>query len=142
MPFTTFLIDQARRVYQEQQPGPWGEGEPQYTEKHGPWFRCRLTVHEAREEAPPERGYRYLAGDAELLVGTRDLEGGQLVNVDGVWVGFDSDDTVEVRTKGGERSERWNINTGMEPIRRVRGKLLGFKVGLNRERDMTVDRSA
>jgi hypothetical protein len=138
--FATFLIDQARRVYQEQAPTPWGEGEPEYRTKHGPWFRARLTVREPREEAPAGRGYRYLAGDAELLVGTRDLEGGSLVNENGGLVAFDADDQLEVTVKGSQAAELWGINTGAEPIRRVRGQLLGFKVGLVRNTDVNVDR--
>lgn len=140
MAFTTFLIDQARRVYQEQAPTPWGEGEPEYRVKHGPWFRCRLTVREPREEAPPGRGYRYLAGDAELLLGVRDLEGGALVDENGTLVAFDADDQLEVMVKRSSASELWGVNTGGEPIRRVRGKLLGFKVGLVRNTDVHVER--
>lgn len=145
MPFNGFLIDQARRVYEREQPtGPdeWEEGEPRFDDRpnHGPWFRARLTIREPREEATG-RGYRYLEGDAELMVGLRDLEGGFLVDPDGRFVGFDADDQVEVLPKGAERPELWSVNTGMEPIRKVRGKLLGFRVGLNRVRDVSVDRS-
>jgi hypothetical protein len=138
--FTTFLIDQARRVYSEQAPTPWGEGEPEYRVKHGPWFRCRLTIREPREEAPAERGYRYLAGDAELLLGLRDLEGGSLVDEDGTLSAFDADDQLEVAVKGSASAALWGISTGAEPIRRVRGKLLGFKVGLVRNADVNVER--
>jgi hypothetical protein len=145
VPFNSFLIDRARRVFEEQQPtgaSEWVEGEPRFsdTPKHGPWFRARLTVREPREDAPQGRGYRYLEGDAELMLGTRDLEGGYLADPDGRFVGFDADDRVEVITKGGELSELWLVNTGAEPIRKVRGRLLGFKVGLNRVRDVTVER--
>jgi hypothetical protein len=140
VPFTTFLIDQARRVYQEQALTPWGEGEPEYTTKRGPWFRARLTVRQPREEAPADRGYRYLAGDAELLLGVRDLEGGSLVDANGVLAAFDADDQLEVQTKGAAAPALWSINTGPEPIRRVRGRLLGFKVGLARNTDATVER--
>lgn len=141
MAFTSFLIDQARRRYEEQSPSEsWGEGEPAYETKHGPWFRARITVREPREDAPPGTGYRYLAGDAELLFGIADLEGGRLVDADGRFIAFGSDDLLEVMRKGSERVDVWRINTGVEPIRRVRGKLLGFKVGLTREDDATVQR--
>jgi hypothetical protein len=100
-------------------------------------------VREAREDAPAGRGYRFMAGDAELLIGVKDLEGGFLTDPDGNFVGFDSDDRVEVRTKGAaaESTTLWRVNTGVEPIRKVRGNLLGFKVGLNREDDVNVERS-
>jgi hypothetical protein len=140
VPFTSFLIDQARRVYSEQAPTDWGEGEPEYTVKHGPWFRARLTVREPREEAPVGRGYRYLAGDAELMFGTRDMEGGYLVDENGRLQAFESDDQLEVLTKGSVEPELWGINTGAEPIRKVRGRLLGFKMGLTRNTDTNVDK--
>lgn len=140
MAFTAFLIDQARRVYSEQAPTGWTEDGPTFATKHGPWFKCRLTEQEPREQLPAGRGvYRYLSGDAELLVGVRDLEGGRLVAVDGVFVGFDADDKLEVVKKGTTEPVLWEMNTRVEPIRRVRGKLLGFKVGLVRVEDTRVE---
>lgn len=143
MPFTGFLIDRARRVFDEQEPTEWNEDGPEFAEKHGPWFRVRLTVREPRETAPSGRGaYVYLEGDAELLVGTRDLEGGYLVDLSGRFTGFGVDDRLEVVTKRSEDGEVWEINTGPEPIRKVRGRLLGFKVGLRRQQEPSVEPGA
>src|SRR4051794_11666814 len=123
MAITAFLIDRARRVYSEQAPTGWDEEGPTFQEKRGPWFKCRLTEQEAREQMPAGRGvYRYLEGDAELLVGVKDMEGGRLVDVDGRFTAFDSDDKLEVVKRGAsEPGELWELNTRVEPIRRVRG---------------------
>lgn len=140
MPFKGFLIDQARRVYTERSPvTPWPEGEPPDDDRRGPWFKCRLTEREPREQAPAGRGvYVYMQGDAELLVGLRDLESGRLVDAGGVFVGFDADDMLEVVKKRTTEPVLWQINTQPEPIRRVRGALLGYKVGLVRVDDVEV----
>lgn len=140
MAFTTFLIDQARRVYSEQAPTGWTEDGPVFGTKHGPWFKCRLTEQEPREQLPAGRGvYRYLEGDAELLVGVRDMEGGSLVAADGAFVGFDADDKLEVVKKGETRAVLWEMNTRVEPIRKVHGARKGFKVGLTRVDDTRVE---
>src|SRR4051812_28274264 len=103
MALTTFLIDRARRVYQEQDPTAWDEEGPTFQERRGPWFRCRLTETEPRQQVPSGRGvYVYLEGDAELLVGMRDTEGGKLADSNGRFTAFDADDKLEVVKKGGE----------------------------------------
>ncbi|HTE60772.1 MAG TPA: hypothetical protein VK631_10515, partial [Solirubrobacteraceae bacterium] len=73
------LVDEARRVYEEEDaPEPvfsggewsesWEEGEPDATQRRGPWFKVRLTINQPTEAA---RTYRnrvpVLEGDAELL---------------------------------------------------------------------------
>lgn len=140
MSLNSALVDRARRVYSSEQPGDWGEGEPSFDKDlRGPWFRARLTVHEPREQSPQGRGgYVFLQGDAELLFGVRDLEGGRMADETGQFRAWESDDALEVASANlGTRI--WQINTGVEPIRKKR-TVIGYKVGLVRVDDVTVDR--
>jgi hypothetical protein len=133
------LVDRARRVYEQQAPQNWTEEGPPMVEKHGPWFRCRLTEHQPSEQVPSGRGvYTFLEGDAELLFGTTDLEGGSLRSPDGEFEGFDVDDQVQVESADlGTRL--WQVHTGAEPIRKRR-RVIGYRVGLRRVEDVRVDR--
>lgn len=131
MSLNSALVDEARRVYTEEQPSDWTEEGPTMSEKHGPWFRCRLTVHQPREQTQVQRGaYQFLQGDAELLFGVRDTEGNLLADVDGRFVAFDVDDKMEVASRD-LGTNVWQINTGVEPLRKKR-RVIGYRIGLAR----------
>lgn len=153
-----FLKDEARRVYYEQLPGgggslpgdddEWIDGEPAapgggadaYERRHGPWFKALLTVQQPRQFAPSGRGvYVPLEGDAELMLGIRDTEGNLFTNPDGEFVAFDADDRIEVKSKQLGRGV-WHVNTGVEPLRTVRGPVVGWRVGLKRYTESEVER--
>jgi hypothetical protein len=129
MSLNSALVDEARRVYQEQDPTGWNEDGPTFITKHGPWFRCRLTVHQPREQMPAGRGvYIFLEGDAELLFGVRDREGGFMAAPDGTFNAFDVDDQLEV-VSADLGTRIWYVNTGPEPLRKKR-RVIGYRVGL------------
>lgn len=138
MGLNTALVDLGRRVFEQEQPGAWTEGEPEMDVRHGPWFRCRLTVHEPREQQPQGRyAYSFLAGDAELMFGVRDSEGGFLVDETGAFTAFDADDQIEVQS-GDLGTRVWAVNTGVEPIRKKR-RVIGYRCGLTRVDEPTVE---
>jgi hypothetical protein len=157
-----FLKDEARRVYWLTTPGgdgslpgdddEWidgepvtpdddgdGDEEPGHTRRHGPWFKALLTIQQPRQFAPSGRGvYVPLEGDAELMIGVRDAEGNPFVDAEGEFRAFGSDDRIEVRSKQ-LGTAVWEVNTGVEPLRTVRGPVVGWRVGLKRYMEPEVE---
>jgi hypothetical protein len=127
------LVDRARRVYEEEQPEAWVEGEPVTEVKHGPWFRVRVEVGRPSEQRPANTGTRFLDGDATLMMGMRyeDSVYGLVIDADGRFRAFGADDKLEVVASGGAESFVWHVNTGVEPIRKRR-TVIGFQCGLRR----------
>lgn len=138
MSLNVALVDQARRVFTAQDPADDWEEEPGYGDKTGPWFRARLTVHQPREQNDSGRGYRFLQGDAELMFGVRDAEGGFMADETGRFVAFEADDAIEVASRD-LGTQRWNLATGVEPIRKKR-RVIGYRVGLQRSEEPSVER--
>jgi hypothetical protein len=115
------LVDRARPV-RRAAAGLRVEGRTQYGEAKGPWFRCRLELPAAGEQADTPTGVRPVLTEPTLLYGTRDEEGDalHLTNQERL--------EVESRELG---SELWEIIGGPQPIRKRR-TLLGWQAQLRR----------
>jgi hypothetical protein len=132
------LVDEARRVYEEEPEGePWAEGEPPSEEKTGPWFRARLFPGQPRVSSPEARGRMLLIeGDAQLLLGVKDREGAKLYDDTGEFVAFDADDILEVKSKQ-LGTARWQVIAMPEPLRKKR-RVIGYQCQLRRVRETVV----
>jgi hypothetical protein len=141
-------VDQARAVYEvEDVTQPWIEGEPESQQELGPWFACRLTVAEPTEgtgiagmRGLAGRGYHRLEGTAKLLMLNVFVDGSSVTDDTpgiGHFIAFDDGMMLQVKSTASP-DEVWHVASGIMPIRKKRGRAIGYQCELRRAREPRV----
>lgn len=129
MGLNSALVDEARPL-RRRETGVRVEGRTVYGEVPGEWFRCRLTLPGPAEEPDPTTGTRETVQSAQLLYGTRDVSGGDVVLTNALRLEVSSADL------GG--LSRWEVVSEPEPLRKKR-RVIGHQATVRRVQTHTAD---
>jgi hypothetical protein len=116
MGLRSVLVDQARPV-EQREAGVRVEGRTVFRPVKGEWFKCRLTLPLAIEDAPGTAGLRQVPVQPTILLGTKDVSGGA--------VELHNDLRLEIVSKQ-LGSAVWDVVGEPEPLRKKR-KVIGYQ---------------